>query len=145
MDETCFLQKKYEFHQFLKKDRRKFAVSGKWGNFVSAYARDQCGMKEFFVMTRRERRGTIVVLLLISLLLISIVTVRSCKTEVPVEAQEAAMVQFEKEIDSVRMTENVNSKKPRAIRHKAKKKKKPSPGPAKSSPAPRRMDPVPQF
>ena len=101
---------------------------------------------DFFVMTRRERRGTIVVLLLIAMILISTVAVRSCRSQVPSEIQQADMVQFESSIDSARnqVTKTAPAKKSHATKRKSQKKK-PSPRPSKPASRPQRMDPVPQF
>ena len=103
-------------------------------------------MKDFFIMTRNERRGTIVVLALIALILLSTLAVRSCRAEAPVGLVDSAMVQFESDIDSahIYVKEPASANKSRATKRKSKKKK-PSSRPSKPTPAPRRMDPVPQF
>ena len=103
-------------------------------------------MKDFFDMTRQERRGTIVLLALIALILLSTVFVRSCKADAPTGMVDTALVRFETEIDSARyhVREPSPTKKPHVNKHKSKKPK-PSPHRSKPAPEPRRMDPVPRF
>lgn len=103
-------------------------------------------IKDFFVMTRNERRGTIVVLVLIALLLAGSVAVRSCRSSVPViESQSNDLERFDAETDTVLLpSEPRQSKSHRDGSHRSShrqsgKKSKPS------NPASRPMDPVPQF
>lgn len=105
-------------------------------------------IKEFFEMTRRERRGTILVLVLIVISLAGTVAVRSCRTDVSDGVHAEAMQRFEAEIDSVGKHEekSESSRKPRAATKK-KGKHRSSAKPKHDKPAPqqRPMDPVPQF
>lgn len=103
--------------------------------------------KDFLTMTRRERRGFIVVLVLIALLLAGTAIVRSCRGHEMVGVVQAEVEQFEAEADSAatatvtpsRETRKTPAEAPRrSSRRKADKKSKPSP-------APRPIDPVPQF
>lgn len=107
---------------------------------------EMSGKRDFWIMTRRERQGTIVVLAVIALLLVITVAVRSCRDDVPIEAQSTQLIEFEAEIDSLKVTED---KKPHKVhRDKAKsknKKKKKHSRPSSPAPRPRPVDPVPQF
>lgn len=100
-------------------------------------------------MTRNERRGTIVVLVLIALLLAGSVAVRSCRSSVPViESQSNDLERFDAETDTVLLpSESRQSKSHRDGSHRSShrqsgKKSKPS---KPSNPASRPMTPVPQF
>ena len=99
--------------------------------------------KGFFDMSRRERRGTIVLLALMVVLLLVSAIVRLKKSATPAPAVQAAVEAFEAEADSIIITAD----KPSC--HKSEKKKRSSkrPSPKKSKPSdkPRRLDPVPQF
>ena len=99
--------------------------------------------KGFFDMSRRERRGTIVLLAMIAVLLLVTAVVRLKKSSTPAPTVQAAVEAFEAEADSVIITLDKPS------RHKAEKKKRPSkrstPKKPKPSDKPRRLDPVPQF
>ena len=104
------------------------------------------GLKELFQMSRQERRGTIVILALIALLLIGTLVVRSCgedRSEDFVESDE--IEQFEVATDTVTVTVEKNLKKKK--RQYTKRTKQRRSGPKKSRPndKPRRLDPVPQF
>lgn len=108
------------------------------------------GFKDFFTMTRNERRGTIVVLVLIALLLVGSMAARSCRQEVPVvEAQSDDLERFDTETDTLsspaagfRKTMRDST---RRSHHRHGKKHKSNDKPKSAKPAPRRMDPVPQF
>ena len=97
-------------------------------------------------MTRRERQGTVVVLLLIALLLVGSVVIRSCRPNEEYRLNDVEIQQFEESLDSVKMTETKHAKKHRndSVKHKRQHRR---PARKKSKPAsePRRMDPVPQF
>lgn len=94
-------------------------------------------------MSRRERRGNIVLLALMVMLLLVTAVVRLKKSATPAPAVQAAVEAFEAETDSVIITVDKPS------HHKSEKKKRSSkrPSPQKSKPSdkPRRLDPVPQF
>ena len=62
------------------------------------------GLKESFRMSRRERRGTIVILALIAVLLVSTQAVRSCGKDRAVPLQVTEIEQFEADADSVTFT-----------------------------------------
>lgn len=99
--------------------------------------------KGFFDMTRRERRGTVVLLALMAVLLLVTALVRMKKSTTPASsAAQTAVEAFEAEADSVIITVD------KPLRHKAEKKKSNKRHAAKKpKPAdkPRRLDSVPQF
>ena len=108
------------------------------------------GIKDFFTMTRNERRGTIAVLVLIALLLAGSVAVRSCRQDVPiVETQSGDLERFDNETDTLSFPAarfpRTSSDSSRRSQHRHGKKHKSNDKPKPSKPAPRRMDPVPQF
>ena len=101
-------------------------------------------------MTRNERRGTIAVLVLIALLLAGSVAVRSCRQDVPiVETQSDNLEQFDNETDTLSSPAarfpRTSSDSSRRSHHRHGKKHKTNGKPKSAKPAPRRMDPVPQF
>lgn len=106
-------------------------------------------LKDFWTMTRRERQGTIIVLAVIALLLVSTMAVRSCNhSQEVVGVQSARVLEFEADVDSMNVT--VEKKAQRAHGKKAKpkstpRKKKDKSRPSAPSPQPRPLDPVPQF
>ena len=84
-------------------------------------------------MTRRERRGTIVLLMLMAVI-IMLSTIIGYRHENMPQSQTAAQLEsFERQTDTTVFT--VEKAKP----HKTGKKEKPT------SDKPRRLDPVPQF
>lgn len=97
-------------------------------------------------MTRRERRGTIAVLLLIVLLLAGHMGVRSCRQEVDYELPASAVQQIEQAIDSTAAVVDKPAGKHRrdTTKHKRKHRSR-KPSRPHSVPAPRRLDPVPRF
>lgn len=100
-------------------------------------------MNDLFEMTRRERQGTIVVLVIIALLLAGTMVVRHCHHASP-ELQKSSIEQFESEADSSLL---IAPTKP-SDAHKSKPKKqsrKRQPKKSKSAKQPRHIDPVPQF
>ena len=99
--------------------------------------------KGFFDMSRRERRGTIVLLALMVVLLLVTAVVKLKKSTPPAPAVQAAVEAFEAETDSVIIT----AKKPSSPKQAKKRRpsKRPSPKKPKPSDQPRRLDPVPQF
>ena len=99
--------------------------------------------KGFFDMTRRERRGTIVLLSLMVVLLVVTAVVKLKKPVPQAPVARAAFEAFEAETDSVVIVADKPSrhkqvKKKRRTKHSSPKKSKPSG-------QPRRLDPVPQF
>ena len=100
--------------------------------------------QDFFSMTRRERQGAIVLLLLIALLLGVSLAVKTCGNKEKIPAQTIEIEKFESEIDSVAIPDVKPS--PAHKRPSSHKKHKPrKPKPTKPAPAPRPVDPVPQF
>ena len=103
------------------------------------------GLKQSFQMSRRERRGTIVILAAIAVLLVGAQVYRSCvkDTIAPIPATE--INQFEAKADSAALT--VGRAKKDAKKHHPKRsgqRRKSPKGPRPEKPA-RRLDPVPQF
>ena len=97
-------------------------------------------------MSRQERRGTIVILALIALLLIGTLVVRSCgedRSEDIVEHNE--IEQFEAATDSVTVTVDKPLKKKNQQHAKRTKKHRSTPKKSRPEDKPRRLDPVPQF
>lgn len=102
--------------------------------------------QDFFSMTRRERQGAIVLLLLIALLLGVSLALKTCGNKEAVPVQTVEIKKFESEIDSIAIPDVKPSpahKRPSS--HKKHKPRKPKPKPVKPAPAPRPVDPVPQF
>ncbi len=99
--------------------------------------------KNLLDMTRRERRGTIVLLALIAVLLLVTALVRLRKGTTPApSATRAAVEAFEAEADSAIITVD------KPLRHKGEKKKsskRRAENKPKPADKPRRLDPVPQF
>ena len=96
----------------------------------------------FLEMTKRERRGTIVVLVVIALLMAGTVAVRYCHHEPLPESQQSEIQQFESDADSSLL---VFPEKPKKT-HKPKKKSHKNHHPkSKPDKQPRHIDPVPQF
>lgn len=97
-------------------------------------------------MTRRERRGTVVVLLLIALLLVGSLSTRSCRSGEEYRLNDAEIQQFEESLDSAVVIESKHAKKRKSDTTKRKRRHR-GPSHKKSKPAaePQRMDPVPQF
>ncbi len=100
-------------------------------------------MKEFFEMTRHERRGAVAILVIIALL-IAVTCATRCYRPAVAPADIDSVLLFESEVDS--STVKVIKPAPKTRKDKrskpAKKRSKPSRSP---KPSPRRMDPVPQF
>ena len=94
-------------------------------------------------MSRRERRGTIVILVLMAVLLVSTLAVRSCGKDRAVPLQATEIEQFEADADSVTFTIDKTEKK--QPHHKKGKKQRKSPSKPRPEKTPRRLDPVPQF
>ena len=105
------------------------------------------GWKNFFAMTRRERRGTIVVLAVIAMLTVATLAQRSCRDDVPRQAaQQAELLEFEQLADSARLTvQPSKSKRGPKDRHAKRARKAKGDKHKKSPVAPRPVDPVPQF
>lgn len=108
-------------------------------------------MKELFDMTRRERRGTIVVLALIALILAVTLITRQWRNEPPVTPQQEEMLRFDAATDSLAPPQAVHRGKPHSRHHATKKKSPEKSGKnsgkksGKKSPTSAPMDPVPQF
>jgi len=109
---------------------------------------------DFFSMTRHERRGTIVLLAVIAvLLLVMAVTRCSHRRSLPRDVDTAAIEAFEAQADSMAAQNAHQTLKRHQPRHKADKdKSKRKPGGDKKKKkstrqpqAPHRLDPVPQF
>lgn len=104
------------------------------------------GLKESFQMSRRERRGTIVILALIALLLIGTLIVRSCAKSQPISFVEPDEIeQFEAAADSVTVTVDRPVKKKKERHTKQTKQRRSTPKKSHPEDKPRRLDPVPQF
>lgn len=102
-------------------------------------------MKGFFKMTRRERRGTIVLLVLLALVMAGTLANRSCRDAVPEDVKTAEMLMFESEIDSSKVTVPKSQKKKRSPNKKSKKRRTPPSSSPKPNKPPRPIDPVPRF
>ena len=103
------------------------------------------GIKDFFEMNRRERRGTIVVLAVIALLLAATVALRCCRADA-VPAAVTDIRQLEAEADSTADVSSPSPERDKPAKSPSKKKRRPStPKKPKPAPAPRRLDPVPQI
>ena len=106
--------------------------------------------REWFVMTRHERRGAIALLVLIVLAIVSLWFVRS-RTSSPTSAEVQQLRQFEARVDSLTQASDSAVNKRVAKKKKGrqdtagKSKKAKAPKPRKTPTAPRRVDPVPQF
>lgn len=100
--------------------------------------------QDFFSMTRRERQGAILLLLLIALLLGVSLALKNCGNKETIPVQTVEIEKFESEIDSIAIPGVKPS--PAHKRPSSHKKRKPrKPKPTKPAPAPRPVDPVPQF
>lgn len=100
-------------------------------------------------MTRRERMGTIVILLIVAMLLAGTLMVRSCRHDDVVLASELRIDEFEAAADSASAALSVPQVKKHGKRDGAKKSRKSRPGGKPSRPerktAPKPIEPVPQF
>lgn len=104
------------------------------------------GLKDSFQMSRRERRGTIVILALIAVILIVTLVVRSCgndQSAIFVESDE--IERFEEATDSVTVTVEKSFKEKKRQHPKQPKQRRSSPKKSRPDNQPRRLDPVPQF
>ena len=105
--------------------------------------------KDFFSMTRRERRGTIVVLVAIMVILAATWAWKHTSRTTPDVAVQAVEIQeFEAQTDSFQSSITKPKQKPRKTEKKKRDthRKKPQRPPQPKSPSsPRRVDPVPQF
>lgn len=100
--------------------------------------------KDIFSMTKRERQGAIVLLVLIALLLGATWGFRYCSNQEEVPMQSVEIEKFESEIDSVAIPDKIPASSPKQRSHQQKRKSR-TPKPPKPAPAPRPVDPVPQF
>lgn len=100
-------------------------------------------------MTRNERRGTIVLLVIIALLLVGCVVARSCSSHDTIAVDAVEMEDFKVEADSAIKTmqtrQHSATQRTRHERGKSPSRKKRPHREKKQSPPERRMDPVPQF
>lgn len=99
-------------------------------------------MKRLLDMTKRERRGTIVLLLLMGAVLLASLFFSMRKDRAPVAGTDVVAIEaFEAEADSAVMSDPpVHHKTDKKKSHKRHAAKKPKP-----ANRPRRLDPVPQF
>ena len=97
--------------------------------------------RDFFTMTKRERRGTIAVLLVLSF------TLKRSKPSVPNDMKVNEMQLFEAEVDSIQVVDEKPKSKPRPVSVKGKSRKKRQQPQRKEKPKqrPRNVDPLPQF
>lgn len=103
-------------------------------------------IKDYFEMTRHERRGAVVILLIIALML-AVAYVARCHRPTSLPTENEVVRQFEAEVDTSTVEEFKTSPK-KSVKPDGKRSKRKSQKPSKkpkSTPAPRRMDPVPQF
>ncbi len=130
-------------HKKTKLPFSDWQLDNPFANFASSF---MAGFKDFISMTRRERRGTVAVLLLIVLLLVGSVLTRSCRPDEEYRLNDVEIQQFEESIDSAVVIESKHAKKRKndTTKHKRRHRRTSH---KKSKPAaePRRMDPVPQF
>ena len=108
-------------------------------------------MKGLLDMTRRERRGTIVLLVAIALMLVVAFAARCHREAMPDDVNVAEISRFEAEVDSARVkdlkpshpshsSDSAKTAKKHSRRSSAKPKSKPKP-----AREPRPIDPVPSF
>lgn len=99
---------------------------------------------DYFGMTRRERRGTIVILALMALVMAGGAVFRQCAPRPEVEVMQADIERFEQQLDSMQQSTQPAGKPAKAPASTRKRHKKPSHSP-KSPQQQRRLDPVPQI
>lgn len=105
-------------------------------------------MSDFWSMTRRERQGTVIVLAVIALILVSTMAVRSCSWQESDEVQAVQVQEFEADVDSTVVTVEKKARRTRDEKTKRKpkpRKKKDTDRRSAPSSQPRPLDPVPQF
>ena len=96
-------------------------------------------------MKRHERRGSIVMMAIIALILAATCFVRSCRGEDPA-LSSVDIRQFEVEADTTTITQTEPERKTPAAARKKRRHTSPRPSkPPTPAPAPRRLDPVPNF
>ena len=102
-------------------------------------------LKQLFQMSRRERRGTIVILAAVAVLLAGTQVYRSCVKDTVPPLQATEINQFEVEADTTTLTVGYAKKDAKKHHPKRSSSRRKSPkGPRPEKPA-RRLDPVPQF
>lgn len=102
-------------------------------------------LKQLFQMSRRERRGTIVILAAVAVLLVGAQAYRSCVKDTVPPLQTTEINQFEVEADTTTLTVGYAKKDAKKHHPKRSGQRRRSPkGPRPEKPA-RRLDPVPQF
>lgn len=99
---------------------------------------------ELFGMTRRERRGTIVILALMALVMAGGAVFRHCAPRPRVEVMQADLERFEQQIDSMQQSTHPAGKPAKEPASTRKRHKQPSTSP-KAPQRERRLDPVPQI
>ena len=100
--------------------------------------------KDFFDMSKHERRGTIVVLVLIAVMLAASVAVRSCRDMSVVSRPSVEQLQFDAATDTVTPPATKSVKKEKSPKKARRSKSSPRKSP-KQPPASPPMTPVPQF
>ena len=96
-------------------------------------------------MSRRERRGTIVILAAVAVLLVGAQVYRSCVKDTITPIPATGINQFETETDTTTLTVGYAKKDAKKHHPKRSSSRRKSPkGPRPEKPA-RRLDPVPQF
>lgn len=103
--------------------------------------------RDFFTMTKRERRGTIAVLCIIAVLLVLSFTFKRSKPSVPNDMKVNEMQLFEAEVDSIQFTDEKpkTKTKPVSVKGKSRKKRQQPQRKEKPKQRPRNVDPLPQF
>lgn len=98
---------------------------------------------EYLGMTRRERRGTILLLALIALVMATTVIVQRCAPPASVELSDSDIERFEQEIDSLAPT----VEEPKRVKPHAPATKRDRTLPKKPAPPPRQrhLEPVPEI
>ena len=137
-----FLKKKFNLEVF-RANRSDY--SDLLGTFVTVI---WINMKDLFTMTRHERMGTIAILVIVALLLLgSFLLPRLRSGEADPQLIEDVS-RFQATVDTVRSHQAPDAAPPKSVKKTSKSGKrkagrsKPKPS---HQPAPRKMDPVPQF
>ena len=100
-------------------------------------------MGDFFGMTKHERMGTIILLLVIALLTIGSFAVKGCSSDEIELSQSTEIQRFESETDSLKQV--VVPKKDKKPYSASKKRQRRHDSKPKKTPPARPVDPVPQF
>lgn len=102
-------------------------------------------LKQLFKMSRRERRGTIVVLAAIAIILAGTQVYRSCVNDTIAPLQATEINQFEAEADTAALTVGQAKKDNKKHHPKRSSPRRKSPKGSPPQKPTRRLDPVPQF